>query len=62
MSAAASIGVDSLVFDVRDFYTQNREDFLRQKTTQLNHAILQGLHQQQHGNQSINEVIESITR
>lgn len=62
VSAAASIGVDSLVFDVRDFYTQNREDFLRQKTTQLNHAILQGLHQQQHGNQSINEVIESITR
>ncbi len=30
VTAAASMGIDSLYFDVHDFYTQNQEDFLRQ--------------------------------
>ncbi len=59
LSAAASMGVDSLYFDVQDFYKQNREDFLRQKQSQLNQAILQGLHNQKEGDKSLNEKLWS---
>ena len=58
-SAAASIGVDTLYFDVKDFYMQNKEDFIRQKHAQLVQAILQGLHNQKIGNSSLNEIIGS---
>lgn len=57
ISAAASMGVDSLYFDVHDFYTQNQEDFLRQSRGKLKHAILQGIHNQQEGNVSLNEKV-----
>lgn len=57
VSAAASMGVDSLYFDVKDFYLQNKEDFIRQKRSQLNQAILQGLYNQKKWNQSLNEKI-----
>ena len=59
LSAAAAIGVDSLYFDVQDFYLQNKEDFIRQKKAQLNQAILQGLHNQKKWNDSLNEKIGS---
>ncbi|MDO4713551.1 MAG: hypothetical protein Q4B28_02655 [bacterium] len=58
ISAAASMGVDSLYFDVHDFYTQNQEDFLRQSRGKLKHAILQGIHNQQEGNVSLNEKVQ----
>lgn len=59
VSAAVSMGVDSLYFDVQDFYTQNQEDFLRQSRGRLKHAILQGLHNHQQGNVSLNEKVHS---
>lgn len=59
VSAAASIGVDTLYFDIKDFYMQNKEDFVRQKHAQLVQAILQGLHNQKIGNSSLNEIIGS---
>lgn len=49
------MGVDSLYFDVQDFYKQNKEDFLRQKYSQLNQAILQGIHNKKEGDKSLNE-------
>jgi hypothetical protein len=33
--------VDAYYFDVVDFYTQNRDDFLRQKKSRITEAILQ---------------------
>lgn len=57
VSAAASIGVDSLYFDVKDFYLQNKEDFLRQKTSRLQQTILQGIHNKKEGNLTLNETI-----
>lgn len=59
VTAAVAIGVDSLYFDVQDFYLQNKEDFLRQKKAQLNQAILQGLYNKKKGNTSLNEKIWS---
>jgi hypothetical protein len=35
------MGVDSLYFDVQDFYLQNKEDFIREKKSKINQAILQ---------------------
>lgn len=55
LSAAASMGVDALYFDVQDFYKQNKEDFLRQKSSQLNQAILQGIYNKKEGDKSLNE-------
>jgi hypothetical protein len=39
--AAVSIGVDSLYFDVQDFYLQNKDDFIRETRSEINQAILQ---------------------
>lgn len=61
VSAAASMGVDSLYFDVEDFYTQNQEDFLRQSRGKLKHTILQGIHNKKEGNISLNEKIHAST-
>ncbi|MBF0981353.1 hypothetical protein HXK74_01820 [Candidatus Gracilibacteria bacterium] len=55
LTAAAAIGVDTLYFDVKDFYLQNKEDFLRQKRSQLNQTILQGLYNKENGNTTLNE-------
>jgi hypothetical protein len=41
---AASMAVDSLYFDVKDFYLQNKDDFLRQKKSRITEAILQWVH------------------
>jgi hypothetical protein len=35
------MAVDSLYFDVKDFYLQNKDDFLRQKKSKITEAILQ---------------------
>lgn len=55
LTAAAAIGVDTLYFDVKDFYLQNKEDFLRQKRSQLNQTILQWLYNKENWNTSLNE-------
>ena len=55
LTAAAAIGVDTLYFDVKDFYLQNKEDFLRQKRAQLNQTILQWLYNKENGNTTLNE-------
>jgi hypothetical protein len=41
---SASIATDALYFDVRNFYLQNKEDYIRQPRAQLKQAILQHLH------------------
>lgn len=56
----ASMAVDSLYFDVKDFYLQNRDDFLRQKRSRITEAILQGVHNQKEWNTTINEKIWSL--
>ena len=53
----ASMWVDSLYFDVNDFYLQNKEDFIRQKKSKINQAILQWYHNKKKWNSSINESI-----
>ena len=55
LTAAAAIGVDTLYFDVKDFYLQNKEDFLRQKRAQLNQTILQWLYNKENWNTTLNE-------
>lgn len=55
LTAAAAIGVDTLYFDVKDFYLQNKEDFLRQKRSQLNQTILQWLYNKENWNTTLNE-------
>ena len=55
LTAAAAIGVDNLYFDVKDFYLQNKEDFLRQKRSQLNQTILQWLYNKENWNTTLNE-------
>lgn len=57
VAAAASMGVDSLYFDVQDFYLQNKADFLRKTRSEVNQAILQCLHNKEKGNTTINENI-----
>ena len=57
LAMAASFGVDSLYFNVRDFYLQDQEDFLRQTRAQLKQAILQWFHNKKWWNQSLNERI-----
>ncbi len=56
-TAAVSMWVDSLYFDVNDFYTQNKEDFLRQEKAKRNQAILQLIHNQKKWNISLNEKV-----
>ena len=55
LTAAAAIGVDTLYFDVKDFYLQNKEDFLRQKRSQVNQTILQWLYNKEKWNTTLNE-------
>lgn len=57
LTAAAAIGVDTLYFDVKDFYLQNKEDFLRQKRSQLNQTILQWLYNKERWNTTLNETL-----
>lgn len=59
ITAAASMGVDALYFDVQDFYKQNKEDYIRQPRAQLKQAILQHLHNKKEGNVSLNEKLGS---
>lgn len=59
ITAAASYGVDTLYFDVQDFYTQNKEDYIRQSKTKIKQAILQHFHNKKFGNTSWNEKIWS---
>jgi len=51
--------VNSLYFDVQDFYKQNREDFIRQPREKLIQAILQNIHNKKEGNVSLNEKLWS---
>ena len=57
---AASMAVDSLYFDVKDFYLQNKDDFLRQKKSRITEAILQWVHNKKVWNTTINEKIWSL--
>jgi hypothetical protein len=57
VATAASLGVDSLYFDVQDFYLQNKEDFIREKKSKINQAILQWLYNKKNWNVSLNEKI-----
>ncbi len=57
ITAAISMWVDSLYFDVKDFYLQNKEDFLREKHSQIIQGILAGLYNKTFWNTSINEHI-----
>ena len=57
---AASMAVDSLYFDVKDFYLQNKDDFLRQKKSRITEAILQWVHNKKEWNTTINEKIWSL--
>ena len=53
----ASMWVDTYYFDVQDFYLQNKEDFVREKKSKINQAILQWLHNKKNGDVSLNEII-----
>lgn len=55
LTMAVSMGIDSLYFDVQDFYKQNKEDFIRQKRSQVNQAILQWIHNKKAWDVSLNE-------
>ena len=59
ITAAVSMAVDPLYYDVKDFYLQNQEDFLREKRSQLKQAILQWIHNKKQWDTSINELITS---
>ncbi len=59
-TTVTSIWVDAYYFDVVDFYTQNRDDFLRQKKSRITEAILQWLHNEKKWNTSTNEIIWSL--
>ena len=56
---AVSMGVDTLIYDVRDFYTQNTEDFIRQPRAQVKQAILQFLWRNKGKNLSLNDKLSS---
>ena len=60
LTIAASFGVDSMYFDVKDFYLQNQEDYLRQTRAQLKQAILQWIHNKKEWDWSQNEHITSF--
>ena len=60
LAAVTSVWVDSLYFDVADFYSQNQEDYLRQSRSKLKQAILQWIHNKKQWNESINEMITSF--
>ena len=53
----ASMWVDTYYFDVQDFYLQNKEDFIREKKSKINQAILQWLYNKKNWNVSLNEMI-----
>ena len=53
----ASLWVDTYYFDVQDFYLQNKEDFIREKKSKINQAILQWIHNKKNWNISLNEMI-----
>lgn len=55
VTTAVSMWVDSLYYDVQDFYKQNREDFVRQKRARLKYTVLQWIHNQKAWNISLNE-------
>lgn len=57
ISMVASMWVDAYYYDVNDFYLQNGEDFIRQKKSRVNQAILQWLHNKKMWNWSLNETI-----
>ena len=57
LSAAFSMWIDALYFDVKDFYLQNKEDFIREKKSQINQAVLQWLYNKKEWNTTINEHI-----
>ena len=57
LTTAASIWVDSLYYDVKDFYLQNKEDFIREKKSKINQAILQWIYNKKNWNVSLNEMI-----
>ena len=56
----ASMAADSLYFDVKDFYLQNKDDFLRQKKSRITEAILQWIHNKKEWNTTINEKIWNL--
>jgi hypothetical protein len=49
------MGVDTLYYDVRDFYLQDKEDYIRKTRAEVKQAILQHLHNKKEGNISLNE-------
>lgn len=53
------MGVDALIFDVKDFYKQNAEDFIRQPRAQVKEAILQFLWRKRGENLSLNDKLGS---
>lgn len=55
LTTLVSIWWDSLYYDIRDFYLQDKEDFLRQKRWLLKQAILQCVHNKQEWDVSLNE-------
>jgi hypothetical protein len=55
LTVAASLGVDTLYYDVRDFYLQDKEDYIRKTRAEVKQAILQHLHNKKEGNISLNE-------
>ena len=60
IAATASIWVDALIFDVRNFYLQRKDDLIRQKKSSITEAILQWIHNQKKWNKSINEIVWSL--
>ena len=60
LTMAASMWVDALYFDVKDFYLQNQEDFLRQTRAQLKQAILQWVYNKKQWDESFNEQFTSF--
>ena len=60
LTMVASMWVDTLYFDVKDFYLQNQEDFLRQTRIQLKQAILQWIYNKKQWDGSFNEQFTSF--
>jgi len=62
VTTLASYWVDTLYYDVRNFYEKNQDQFLRQTRAELKQAILQWIHNKKEWDTSINEQITtSIT-
>ena len=55
LTTVVSMWWDYLYYDVRDFYLQNKEDFLRQKRWWLKQAILQCINNKKEWDISLNE-------